>query len=267
MHRCDVVICSSALSRLDQCPASGCFVTHRKNQPTMTTSQEFGIVVHRYLEIAGSDGSESAQKYLASLPGESSAARTCSQIQVASIPRGETEVPYAHNPETMESRRLNPKNGTREVDLTTEQYGRADLIVTYPSSPLKAPIVIDYKCGAVVARTTRENTQLWGLASSLMAETGAKEIDTAIVRISSSGNMVWQVDRVSADFLRRYCTAAREIHLRVLEERASIDAGKSPRFVRGPACDRCKLHRVCPTMQQKGCTMRSIWRTMLDATL
>lgn len=239
-------VTSAALDRYEACPGSAVF------RPTGKEKVGFGawhgIFVHRFLEYVHTKGEGGALAYIQSKRMQKTVA-ACVAIDLAALPDGIPEVGWAHNPVTDTAHQV---ASARALDSTTEQYGRADLLSLDARDResfdgVDRPLITDWKTGDVDGSThPDQNSQLCGLAASLRAEMGFAEIDVALARITSTGDIDWTISTLSKPHLDAYVARAGRVQLRVADDRARATQGIEPDFVRGPGCDWCKCRAVCP---------------------
>jgi len=239
--RKDFTICSSNLELLEACPATGCYVLEERSKSEPW--HWWGIFLHKFLEIAVDQGREAGLAYLRSKKGymAKKVLVVAAKIDVDSIPPGDTEVGFAHDVFADSARRLSSSTGTLGLAKEREQYGRADLLV-----PSTIPMVVDWKSGLKDAVDPQDSTQMLGLQAAVRAEAGAKEVDIALVGVLSSGELRWNVARISQAIHQRFLDRTRQVHLRVVQDRQRLDAGVEPEFIRSDHCDDCNLKPECP---------------------
>jgi hypothetical protein len=238
LKRRDFIVCSRDLDRLEACPGAGVYVLPRK--PKTTYPQWYGIFVHRFLEYCVDRGHEAALEYIRAKRIKG-AVRTCERIDPEQLLYGQVEVGWCHDPFDDTSRRV-PWSLMPTVDVTREQFGKADLVVELD---VPRPLIADYKCGGHDGRPAT-SSQLLGLAAAYRAETGVSELDVAIAGVMSSGEVRWATQTVDGCDLDRYVERALRAHRRVLAARTRADEGAQPEFVRGSVCTWCSLHTACP---------------------
>lgn len=242
LKRKNFTICSGVLDRLEQCPASGVYVSPYKEKPHY--GQWYGIFVHRFLEYCVTRGHDAALAYIRSKK-MASAVRTCERIDPDQLYYGEAEVGWGHNPFNDTARRI-PHAVMETIDWQTEQFGKADGVIT---CGVPRPLIVDYKCGEPGGPDPADRPQLLGLAASFRAESQAKEIDVAIGAVRGTGEIVWKEQTVDSNDLDRYVDRTKTVHLRILEDRQRADAGIVPDFVKGDQCDWCNIKSLCPAQR------------------
>jgi hypothetical protein len=162
------------------------------------------------------------------------------------IPPGQCEVGYAHNPFDGVARPVFGAFGINQLNSVNEQWGQADLLAD-PAPERGRPryILADYKSGEVT-QDPIESTQMLGLGTSAIRALDLEAIDLALVRVHSSGQLVWRTQTLTAEGATAWEHRSRRIHVRVLQERRKADKGSRSEFVRGSQCDWCELRVVCP---------------------
>jgi hypothetical protein len=244
LARKDFPIGSAALQELEQCPATGVYVLDatEEERPKPHMGMWWGIFLHRFLEYAILHGREYALDYVRpKMAGR--IYKTCSKIDVDALPKGDPEVPMAHNVIDGTGWRIVGKGAkwSKSLDVKTTQYGKADLI----SERYGRPLVVDWKSGNYVSSLPSDSTQLLGLAAAVSGETTAEAVDIALCGVMGDGSLRWRYQTLERSHLDSYAIRAKNVHLRVLEDRVRADQGIEPAFVKGPLCDWCDLKPVC----------------------
>lgn len=256
LERKDFVVSSTQLEKIEACPATGVYVA-RGIEKKANFQQWYGIFVHRFLQYAITKGREEALAYVYTkkMKGVHS---VCEKIDVDSLPMGQVEIEFAHNPIEGTSRRLPKNQGIRSADPDMEQYGRADLI----EEPSPIPHVIDWKTGQLGDRHPARETQLLGLAASIRgqlsdpwgltppgltrSENGYK---VSLVGIHATGDLEWATTTLDDVAIDAYEERARRVQLRVIQDRKDADTGRTPAFVKGAHCMYCDLKPICPAQR------------------
>jgi hypothetical protein len=240
--RKDFVISSSSLGRLEQCPAAGVFRQTTKEKPSFP--QWYGIFVGRFLQYAVERGREAALAYVYTKKMKG-VHNVCERIDTDALPVGRCEVGLAHDVIRDRGRELLPGARSNDLDVYSEQYGRADLLGELEGG---VSLIVDYKMGDISELNPAEFNQLLGLAAALRGAQGRSPAGyaLALAQIRSTGHVDWAVSRVDDAHLDRYAERARLVHLRVLEDREHADSGRSIDFVPGAECTWCELRPDCP---------------------
>lgn len=245
--RRNFAVCSTKFDILEICPAARVFQGTREKP---SKAQWHGIFVHQFIETAGEHGKDKA---LARIHKASTAVlRSCAGIDVARLPRGIAEIGWAHDPFAGTVRQLHGGPATSQVNLMTEQFGRADLasFTAADREPFDGgtrPLVTDFKTGAyMLGASPHESSQLLGLGTCLQILTGAPEVDIAIANIAPDGRVDWAIDTLTKDDMRAYTIRAQRVHLQVLATRAAVDSGQAPEFVPNAECRWCSCKKACP---------------------
>lgn len=234
------IITSSAVERLEQCPAAGVYRVAKR--PKQGFAQMRGIYIHRFLEMVG-EGTprDEALNHLRRRRAPLKIIATCAGIDIEQLPHGPVELQYAHDVIADTARRLLDMD---DLIIEREQYGRADLL----SDRGGDPFVVDYKTGDVSEEVPHEHTQLLGLACSVRRDLPQvpEHVQVGLARVHASGEIEWAVSRVSSGQMDSFVTRTRRLHLRVIEDRKREETGRVPDFCKGPECKYCELKPHCP---------------------
>ena len=243
--RKDSAVCSNDMARLEQCPAARVLRRRKDLKEEMHFGMWWGIILHRFLEYATNKGPDAAREYIASKKWVKLKA-LCASIDLDQIPPGRAEVAFAHHALGGTARELFGQWAMKQMDRTQEQWGKADLL----SEVSERPLVADYKSGEIT-EDPLDNTQMLGLGASVMLAQGVPEVDVALVKVHSSGDMEWNTQTMDAEVLADYETRARRLQLNVIDTRQAVDTGSPVAFNPGDACCHCEMRTWCP--ERKDC--------------
>lgn len=228
-------ICAADLPRLEQCPAAGVRAAANPLPPGPAAWR--GIHVHKYIELAVNRGVGAAAGYLRSIKSHA-VQKLCLRIDLGQLPPGEAEVGFAQMVRRPSVRRV---RWPERPDPDCEVYSRPDLI--YDEGGQVG--VVDFKTYRADV-DVRLDAQSLGAACAVAAEQAADSVVASVVSILLSGGLDWRTEVLSAVDLRAFEARVREVHLRVVNERAQAARGKSPAAVTGSECAWCELRFACP---------------------
>lgn len=202
----------------------------------------WGIFVHRYLEYAKTKGRHYALSYIRKKFPR--ALKTCSAIDVDSIPDGENEADVLIDPLGRESYYAAYEDGEPSIHI----FARSDLIFDDDKRGIKH--VVDYKCGEK-KHELENHDQLLTICSGVrtieLRDGIDKDVAASIVNVLSTGDLVWNTIVYPKKKLDQHLKRMRRVHLSVFEARAELaDEGIEPIFNEGDHCERCDLKPVCP---------------------
>lgn len=242
--RKNFTLLQTEIAKYEQCPAAGAYRVDGKRR--MSFPAWYGIFVGRFIQYATTRGRAAALKYIHTKKMKG-VIRCCENIDTDALPIGPTEVPYAHNVLEDTARPLGVGDSPRELDVSAEQYGRADVIAERDG----VPFVVDYKTGDIEKRNPAESTQLLGLAASVRGSLDPSKPKPdryfiGFAGVLGTGDVNWAVCSIGDSHIDQYVERARQIHLRVLQDRERLDAGKEIDWVRGEECRFCDLKSICP---------------------
>jgi len=226
---------ASGLARAHACAAA--YALPAVHTPPSTHASA-GSAVHAYLDAVQTLSREQA---LAAVPEEHQT--WCSAIDLAAIPRGESEVALAYDVRTGRARRL--ATTERRYDLTsTEIAGTCDLYV--PATQSTPARVIDWKTGTWAQRDPEQHRpQLAFYALALARVYALDEVRAEVVSVGDDGRVgvvaSWVFD---VDALADVAAAVRATWDRVQSARATAPALLDVR--EGEHCRYCPAWQSCP---------------------
>lgn len=223
------VISANDIERVEQCPASRCFVGPKQE---LHPAQWYGLFIHRFLEYCTTRGRESALQYIRSKKNKRIIA-VCERIKAEQIPEdGIAELTIA----------INPTEGTAEAldwDMTEpDQHvaGRSDLVFPDHSGPIWN--VWDYKTGKN-RDSPKGHVQLMTNAVGVMLLQGAESVRGSIVGVNSqTGDLEPDSVVYTQKQLRRHLQRIKLAQYMTLETRADfVEHGIEPDIA--PSKERC----------------------------
>jgi len=241
LKRKDFVLSPGYIDAAEACPAA-CVYLAPKQKPN--GAMWHGIAIHKYLELALSQGRYAALAYIKrKFPRKYN---FCSALDLDSLP--EDGVVEPHYLIDTQAQTAYQADDFKDAQVEQHVYVRSDVV--FWDKAREQWHTADFKTGAPTEKRPqidpRTSAQMQTQALAVWLNNGSPAfVGASIINIASNMLPLWRTVSFTADEMHAYAKRLRRVHLTIMETRNDHDDGIEPAFVVSAACGGCKNRDFC----------------------